>query len=747
MPSQQTNNALDSSAAKHLADIVAAQQREIEALRARLAALDPAAASNAKRNSAACRTAASNVEYDSCENQRAEILQNDVSDICSTDTKRVGQVLGEVLDDPAITISFDALVKGLTTQEDVRNVRDICRAVNAEAWDSIFSAFYKSVVAAVAARPAHLRARDEALPENWFHEPWYHVYVQYTGTSGPTEQADFDNLIAMIPYFLELGFRNLCLLPHYESPMGDGGYDISEYSARKDLGGPEACARFMNAASQAGIRVATDAVFNHTSTEHKWFQAALTGQEKYIAYYVQRNGREKIEEWDRDGDVICRYRDPDGTISERVCIFPDLDRTHGLWAEINGKTYQFYREFYPFQVDLNLQNPDVLEELFAIIGADLNEGVLGKRFDAVAHWIKKPGTSSEGLPEAHALQALLKAYIKHVNPRAIVIPEVVRSLDTVAEYAGSESVINGIKCSSQGDALLSFDMQASLREMTYFQTVAPFWLRVFRTPRLPCSCVWLNLLEHHDETYLGFFAPEVRHWIRDYITSHHGVVYKNGMSAGSRFADCLDKNPARIATALFSLYMTPGVPLVYAGVEIGLGHNAAHAKRAASESRDKFQKLGVYASAEACYDPRELQRGPIPLSLYKNALAEKYLPLRTVQRLNELRRTRAALSSVEIHPLDSGDIGVLCLTRQWEGEKTLLCIANLTPFTKDVMMPVWQISQRLRGQTDGEKGDLLLLDILTQDKLFARRDHSKFCLSMPAYDRRILEVVSDTAVT
>jgi maltose alpha-D-glucosyltransferase / alpha-amylase len=748
MPSTRSNGAREDSTASKLANIVIAQQREIELLRARLAELGPHGTSVVEPRAEVSPRSAQGKSTLQDENHCTEMKANSVLDANDMEMTRIVGVLSEAMEDRAIDLSFDALVKGLTTREDVRNIQKICQAINSDTWDRIFSAFFNAVVVSVNARAPYLVARDKVLAEDWFHEPWYHAYVQYTGTLDAATQGSFDTLTAMIPYFQDLGFRNICLLPHYESPMGDGGYDISDYVPRHELGGSEAYTRFMQAASAAGIRVATDAVFNHTSTEHRWFQAALNGDEKYIGYYLQRNGREKIEEWDRDGDVVCKYRDPDGTVSERVCIFPDLDRTHGLWAEINGKTYQFYREFYPFQIDLNLQNPDVIEELFAIIGAEVNEGVLGKRFDAVAHWIKKPGTASEGLPEAHALQALLKAFIRHVSPRAIVIPEVVRSLDTVAAYAGSEVSINGLKCSSQGDALLSFEMQASLREMMYFQTVAPFWLRVFRTPQLPGSCVWLNLLEHHDETYLGFFAAEVRHWIRDYITSHHGVVYKNGMSAGSRFSDCLDREPARIATAVFALYMTPGVPLIYAGLEIGLGYNHDHAKRAAAESLEKFQTLGVFVSPDACQDPRELQRGPIPLKLYRDAVSTEYLPVQTVRRLNELRRVRGALRSSAIYPLDSGDIGILCLTRRWEGEKCLLCVANLTPFSKEAIMPAGQISQRLSLGSDGDNHDILMLDILTGEEITAYRKQSDYILTMPAFDRRILEVLSyTTAVT
>ncbi len=34
-----------------------------------------------------------------------------------------------------------------------------------------------------------------------------------------------------------------------------------------------------------------DMVFNHTSTEHEWFQKALAGDPEYMDYYIFKDGR------------------------------------------------------------------------------------------------------------------------------------------------------------------------------------------------------------------------------------------------------------------------------------------------------------------------------------------------------------------------------------------------------------------------------------------------------------------------
>ena len=39
------------------------------------------------------------------------------------------------------------------------------------------------------------------------------------------------------------------------------------------------------------INIMLDMVFNHTSTEHKWFKEALKGNEKYMNYYIFKEGK------------------------------------------------------------------------------------------------------------------------------------------------------------------------------------------------------------------------------------------------------------------------------------------------------------------------------------------------------------------------------------------------------------------------------------------------------------------------
>src|SRR5699024_1300153 len=64
--------------------------------------------------------------------------------------------------------------------------------------------------------------------------------------------------------------------PFYTSPQHDAGYDVADYRQVDPRFGTLADAdRLIAAAHDRGLRVIVDLVPNHTSDEHRWFQAAL----------------------------------------------------------------------------------------------------------------------------------------------------------------------------------------------------------------------------------------------------------------------------------------------------------------------------------------------------------------------------------------------------------------------------------------------------------------------------------------
>ena len=186
-------------------------------------------------------------------------------------------------------------------------------------------------------------------------------------------------VIEKLDYLKWLGVDCLWLSPFYASPLRDDGYDIADYYAiHPDYGTMEDFDELVDELHARGMRLMTDLAFNHTSTDHLWFQASRTDPEgPYGDYYV----------W---GDDPLRY-------PEIRIIFTDTETSNWAW-DPERKQYYFHR-FYSHQPDLNYDNPKVHEEIFKILSFWLDKGVDAFRLDAIAYLYERDGLGGESLPE------------------------------------------------------------------------------------------------------------------------------------------------------------------------------------------------------------------------------------------------------------------------------------------------------------------------------------------------------------
>lgn len=109
-----------------------------------------------------------------------------------------------------------------------------------------------------------------------------------------------------------------------------------------------------------------DMVFNHTSTQHEWFQRALAGEEKYQQYYIFREGT------------------PDRAPTNWVSKFGG-----SAWQYVPGLKKWYLRLFDVTQADLNWENPNVRHELKEVLRFWKGKGIRGFRFDVI-NLISKP---------------------------------------------------------------------------------------------------------------------------------------------------------------------------------------------------------------------------------------------------------------------------------------------------------------------------------------------------------------------
>ena len=219
------------------------------------------------------------------------------------------------------------------------------------------------------------------------HEPWwaravfYQVYPRSFADSDGDGVGDLDGVTSRLDYLANLGVDALWLSPIMVSPMADHGYDVADPRDVDPLfGGLAAFERLIAAAHERGIKVTTDLVPNHTSSQHPWFQEALAAEPGSAARnrYIFRDGRgpggaEPPNNWQSifGGLAWTRVTEPDGN--------------PGQW---------YLHLFDPEQPDLNWDNPEVFDDLEKTLRFWLERGVDGFRID-VAHGMAKP----PGLPD------------------------------------------------------------------------------------------------------------------------------------------------------------------------------------------------------------------------------------------------------------------------------------------------------------------------------------------------------------
>ncbi len=195
----------------------------------------------------------------------------------------------------------------------------------------------------------------------------YQIYPKSFCDSNGDGTGDIQGIIGKLDYIQSLGVDYIWITPFFASPLNDNGYDVADYKDIHPLFGTMAdVEELIEKAEERGMGLMFDMVFNHTSTQHEWFQKALSGDKKYMDYYIFKDGAE-------DKPPVNWQSKFGGPAWEYV---PSL----GKW---------YLHLFDVTQADLNWENPEVRKELKDIIRFWKQKGVKGFRFDVV-NLISKP---------------------------------------------------------------------------------------------------------------------------------------------------------------------------------------------------------------------------------------------------------------------------------------------------------------------------------------------------------------------
>ena len=212
--------------------------------------------------------------------------------------------------------------------------------------------------------------------EWWRSAVIYQIYPRSFADANGDGMGDLPGITSRLGSLKTLGIDAVWLSPFMRSPQKDAGYDVSDYCDVDPLFGTlQDFDDMLAKAHELGLRVLIDLVPNHTSDQHRWFQAALNaapGSNERSFYHFKdgkgENGELPPNNW------LSMFGGPAWT---RV---PD-----GQW---------YCHLFDSSQPDLNWENPAVERAFEGILRFWLDRGVDGFRVDQ-PHAMGK----AEGLPD------------------------------------------------------------------------------------------------------------------------------------------------------------------------------------------------------------------------------------------------------------------------------------------------------------------------------------------------------------
>ena len=526
------------------------------------------------------------------------------------------------------------------------------------------------LLTALSERSEKLHQKDEQRlsKPNWFLQEDRVGMTAYVDLFG----GDLSGLINRIPYLKSLGITYLHLMPLYESPKGesDGGYAVSDYrTVNAKLGTTQDLRELALALENAGISLVLDFVFNHTSNEHKWAQAAIEGDKYYQDFYHLFDDREQPDHYDK-------------TLRE---IFPQIRRGCFSWHEPIQKWV--WTTFNSFQWDLNYNNPSVFNAITSEMLFLANIGTEALRLDAISFIWKEEGTNCEGLPFAHLIIQALNLCTKIAAPSLLFKSEAIVHPKDVAKYISHE------ECQLSYNPLLMELLWSSLATgETQLLTAS-----MQESFSINEGTSWVNYTRCHDD--IGWtFDKEVAEKVgvngfdhtlsvSQFLTGKKDKSFATGVS----FFENHETGDFRICGSLASLagleqaieendahkaqlavnrilllqgitFSIGGIPLIYSGDELGLVNDY-------SFEEDTNKK----------HDSRWVHRLSVNESDIEKANNPKYIEYQIntgLKKIIKARQSHKVFGEAKTHILDADNPHIFAYLREHKNGDKLLCVAN-----------------------------------------------------------------------
>ncbi|ADD29464.1 maltose alpha-D-glucosyltransferase [Meiothermus ruber] len=490
----------------------------------------------------------------------------------------------------------------------------------------------------------------------------YQLHVRSFYDANDDGYGDFEGLRQKLPYLEALGVNTLWLMPFFQSPLRDDGYDISDYYQILPVHGSlEDFKRFLDEAHEMGLRVIVELVLNHTSIDHPWFQEA-------------RKPGSPMRDWYVWSDTPEKYK------GVRV-IFQDFETSNWTFDPVAGAYY--WHRFYHHQPDLNWDNPEVEKAMQEVMFFWADLGVDGFRLDAIPYLYEREGTSCENLPETIAAVKRLRAALeKRYGPGKILLAEANMWPEETLPYFG------------EGDGVhmaYNFPLMPRIFMALRREDRRPIEAMLQETEGIPESAQWALFLRNHDELTLEKVTEEEREFLWEIYAPD--PRFRINLGIRRRLMPLLGGDRRRYELLQALLLTLKGSPILYYGDEIGMGDNPFlgdrngvrtpmqwYADRNAGFSRAPYHRLFLPPVSEGPYSYH-----------FVNVEAQQDNPhslLNFNRRLLALRKRYAQVfgqGTLTLLPVENRRI--LAYLRTY-GEERLLVVANLSRYTQAFHLPL-----------------------------------------------------------
>lgn len=471
---------------------------------------------------------------------------------------------------------------------------------------------------------------------------------------------DINGVVQKLDYLEDLGVNCISLLPFYESPLRDDGYDITDYcEIHPDYGTMEQFELLLDEAHKRSIHVLIDVIMNHTSTTHEWFQRArqTSADSPERDFYIWSDTQEKFQ----DAQVI----------------FSDYETSNWEWDNV-AKSYYWHR-FYSHQADLNYENPQVRKEMEKVLDFWFQKGVDGVRLSSIMFLFQKEGTNCENLPEVHAYLKSLRKYVDTKHPGKVLMAETNLWPEEASEYYGE-----GDECHMN----YHFPLMPRLYMALQTEDSYPIIDILDQTPNIPENCQWALFLRNHDDLMLSMVTEEERDYLYKVFAQDHGSKINEGIRR--RLAPLLGNDRRKIEVLNSLLFSLPGTPVIYYGDEIGMGDNIYLGDR--NGVRTPMQWSADRNAGFSGANPQKLFLPVIQDPSYRYEAVNVEIQSRNpssllwwMKNLIAMRKRLRSFSHGQIAFLEPENSKVLAFVRTYEGE-SILVVTNLSKYSQAVSL-------------------------------------------------------------